>query len=925
MNKKVARILLIALVIVGLSSLGLAQKTTQTGTLVGTVIDDQGTPLPGVTVTASSPSLMLPQVSMLTDEKGFFRLPQLPTGIYKVVFNLAGFKTIVREGIKISLGVTITLNMTMEPSTIEETVVVVGEAPTVDMKKTSLGTNIDHDFLVNIPIERRYVDVFAMAPGVIWSDDNRPISHGSHQTDNDYNLDGVLVGEPGSGTMASVQIGYEIAEEFTIESAGLTAEYGNVKGSMLNLITKSGGNKLSGEVNFYYRDKKLQSDNTEGTPFEGKFVGTNYDYDGSFSLGGPIIRDKVWFFAHYSQQYVETFVEGFPYDKDEHVPADYKKQYPYVKLSWQINPAMKFVGSWNMWKGDRHNRNADYRRNEDTTWEGDFRSFTFNLAYSYMISKNFIATAKVAAVDIYTYYYPMNDLPSYYDYATRQYTGSMGRQYIADKKRYQAITDATYFVDDFYGRHEFKTGFEYIFEQVDGGYNYNKDPRNGVGYLIYTRNNGRPYRAYDYVDYLSTSQYSFFGFYIQDRWNPMDRLTFNLGIRYDHQEDIIPKQGEDREYEPARVLETFKPVVVNIISPRFGVSYDLTGDGKTVIKASYGRYQKSYYSGRYSNPNGYEQRRYYLNSDWSLGRMYYFSASAATSVDPDIKASYLDEILIGIERELFPDISLSINYIRKWDKNLHENVIVEALDIEAIKKGEYIWSHYTPVTTVDPFNGNTVTFYERDASIVTQTALITNPEPSKRYYSGLEITLKKRFSHNWQLMASYNYSKSTGLVGLSRGSHAQSSYFNDPNAHINALGRFANERRHQFKVHGTYQAPFGIVISTFYKALAGRRYTRYIRSGDLGLSLNQGNVSILAEEKGSSGLPWLHIWDVRVEKRFRIKRFSLGLIADAFNVLNLNTTTSVETLSSSPSVEFEKILGIMDPRILRLGIRISWN
>lgn len=924
MRKKVLRILLNTLLIIGLSSLGMAQKTTQTGTLLGTSIDDQGIPLPGVTVTASSPSLMLPQVSMITSEKGFFRFPQVPTGIYKVVFELAGFKTIVREGIKISLGVTITLNMTMELSTIEETVLVVGEAPTIDTRKSSLGTNIDHDFLVNIPVERRYVDVFAMAPGVIWSDDNRPISHGSHQTDNDYNLDGVLVGEPGSGTMASVQIGYEIAEEVTIESGGLTAEYGNVKGSMLNLITKSGGNKLSGEVNFYFRDKSLQSDNTAGTPFEGKFLGTNYDYDGSFSLGGPVVKDKVWAFVHYSQQYVETFVEGFPYDKEEHVPADYKKQYPYVKLSWQINPAMKFVGSWNMWKGDRHNRNASYQRNEDTTWLGDFRSFTFNLAYSYVISNNFIATAKIASVDIFTYYYPMNDQPSYYDYATRQYTGSMGRDYIADKKRYQALADVTYFADDLGGRHEFKAGFDYVFEQTDGGYNYKKDPRNDAGYLVYTRNNGEPYRVYDYEDYLSINQHSFIGFYIQDRWNPIDRLTFNVGVRFDHQEDIVPKQGEDREYEPAQVLAAFKPAVVNMLSPRFGVSYDLTGDGKTVIKASYGRYQKSSYSGRYANPNGFEQRRYYLNPDWSLGNMYYFSASSATSIDPDIKASYLDEILIGFERELFPDISLGINYLMKWDKNLHDNVIVEALDVEAIKRGEYIWSHYTPVTAVDPYDGSTVTFYDRDATLITQTALVTNPKPSKRNYSGLEITLKKRFSHNWQLMASYNYSKSTGLVGLSRDSHAQSSYFNDPNAHINALGRFPNERRHVFKVHATYQAPLGFVISTFYRALAGRRYTRYIYSDDLALDLNQGNVSIMAEEKGSRGLPWQHVLDVRLEKRFKIKQFTLGLIADAFSVLNLQTVTSVATLSSSSSVEFLETLGIVDPRILRLGVRISW-
>jgi len=931
MSKKALRILLITFLTVCISSLGLAQRTTQTGTLNGTVHDDQAIALPGVTVTVSSPALILPQVSTVTDTKGFFRIPQLPVGFYKVVFELTGFKTIIRDGLKISMGMTSTLNIITEQSTIEETIMVIGKGPTVDKQNTSLGVIIDRNILESIPAARDYQAVFEMAPGVTlaggWA-----TSHGSSVMDNSWNVDGVSITDPVSGLFGSIQLGYEVAEEYQIQTGGHSAEYGNVRGTMLNLITKSGGNKLSGEANFFLRHNKFQSDNTQGTPFEGTFLGYNYDFDTTLQLGGPIVKDKLWFFASYTHEYRETFVEGYPYDKEEHVPTDYRKQFPFMKLSFQLNPRMKLVGGLAVWIGGRNHRDADRFRNEDVTRKGDFISFTPNLAYSFQISNNLIFTAKFALAFVDWNYVPKNDLPRYYSYDTRLYSGSAGYYYYVTRNRVQFLTDATYFADDFLGRHEFKSGVEYEFAWDVYENQFNKDPNNGLGYRLQTYR-GAPYRARDYEDFRRIDHKFRYGVYIQDRWNPIDRLTFNLGLRFDRQDAVVPRQAQDRTpvlyggvtYDP-RVLESFKVWTWNTLSPRLGASYDLTGDGKTIIKASFGRYFLSgdiqFFS--IANPNGNVIRYYYLNSDWSINRQYDFWAAAATQIDSNLKAPYLDEILVGIQREIIPDLSLSVNYIRKWDHRLMEGATLEALDVDAIKGGEYIWSNYTPVTAVDPYDGQTVTFYDQSASLTTQTTYITNPEPAKRDYEGVEVLLNKRFSHNWQLMASYVYSKSTGLIGLSFDeADSTSSLFGDPNTHINAVGRFPDERRHQFKVQGTYRAPLGIAISTYYRGFAGRRYTRYIRSSDLGLSLYQGSVGIYAEDRGSRGLPWLHLWDIRLEKRFRISQFNLGVVADIFNVFNVNTTTSVETLSSSGAT-FGAVTGITDPRIIRLGIRLSW-
>lgn len=933
MIQKTFKIVLFALLLICTWSLGIAQRTTETGILNGFVTDEQGEVLPGVSITVSSPALMLPQVSAVTDSKGFYRIPQLSIGYYKVVIALDGFKTVNREGIKINLGQTTRLNVTMETTTIEESITVVGEAPTVNVESSSIGVNLDSSFLQNIPSGRSYTSIFELAPGVV-SDQGRPASFGSSVLDNVFNLDGISVSSPGTGVYGSIQVSFEIAEEFQIQTGGHPAEYGGMKGSAVNLITKSGGNKISGEVNFYMRHKSFQSDNTAGTPFEGNFVGYNYDYDTTLQLGGPLIRNKLWFFGNFSRTYEETFVEGFPYDKEEHSPCDYGKNYPTAKLSFQINPAMKLVGSWNGWWSLRGQRSAARTRNEDTTWKGDFRSQTFNLSYSYMINKNMIFTARGATAIANLDYLSKNDSASYYSYDTRTYSGSMGRDYISERGRIQFLTDFTYFIDDFQGEHEFKTGFEYTFNWMTSENIYFRDSINGLGYLLYTRN-GLPYRARDYENYKATDQTVSLGFFIQDSWKPSDRLTLNIGFRFDHQEAIVPTQGEDRTpaeyggvtYDP-RVLESFKPAVWNNISPRIGLNYDLTGDAKTILKLNYGRYYMSLLPTFFNNlnPNGSVVRYYTLNSDWSINRMYSFSASSANRIDPDIKASHLDEVIVGVERELGPNVSLGISFIRRWDRNLIEDVITEALDVEAIKDGIYKWSGYTPVTAVDTFDGQTVTFYDRNPDFVAQSGYFTNPEPAKRDYSGVEVLLKKRYSKNWQLLASYTYGKSTGLIpGGYDYVHGSSAYFNDPNVHVNAIGRLPGERRHQIKIQGTYHAPFGILISTQYRGYAGNRYTRVIRSPDLGLTLNQGDASINAEELGSRGLPWLHLWDMRVEKEFMIKdRVKLGLIVDAFNVFNLNTVTAVETISSASNIEFESTTGIMDPRILRLGFRVRW-
>jgi hypothetical protein len=368
------------------------------------------------------------------------------------------------------------------------------------------------------------------------------------------------------------------------------------------------------------------------------------------------------------------------------------------------------------------------------------------------------------------------------------------------------------------------------------------------------------------------------------------------------------------------------------------LTYDVTGDGKTVLKVHWGRYYAANILQWFvtTNNNSFISWRWRLNEDFTTqGDRYRFSATSGTEMDPNLKSPYLDELNIGIERELFKDVKLGVRYIKKWDRDLIEDVDANGLNVDALMRGDDIfsvWTNYAPVTVTDDYDGSTQTFYNLVDPYVPWKGYITNPPGAERDYDGVEVTLDKRFSNNWSMNASYVYSKSRGLVGTDfSDSWSGASYFDNPNAHVNAIGNFGLERRHQFKLQALVRGPLGINIGAFYRLLGGRRYARQIRSNDFDLDLNQGNVTNYAEKRGSRKYPDLSILDMHLEKMFKIGKVRLSLFADIFNVFNINTATSLFATSSSGTsingipVNFGDTDNIYDPpRIFRLGTRIEF-
>jgi len=909
-------------------SLSVSSQIIQTGTLHSTVRDKDREPLPGVAVTIKSPALMTARLSKVTSEKGEVRFSALSPGLYTVTFELAGFKTLVRDGVQISVGQTVTLDETLEMTSLQETVLVSGQAPVVDVKTATMTSSYSKDFLEQVPTQRlRIGNYFALIPGA-----SNDTYHGSTPDDQAFMVDGVNISDPLSGAILA-SWGFDIMEELSVDTGALRAEFGNVRGAVINAVTKSGGNELHGLASFYYRDKSFQADNTKGTPLAGQFVGFRFENDISFQLGGPIFKNKLWFFTAGQYFWYEQYVAGFPYNKSQNVPADFARNYiPYLKFSWQINNSNKFVFSYNYKNFIAHQISASRYYTEDTTGIQYNPDDTFNVQWTKTFSGNFFMDVKMGYVTHILRQYGKHDTIQIYDSVTRLYSGNFLWDDNSQRPRLQFTSNATYYLDSWLGSHEFKTGFDAMYSWYRTIDTYYKDPITGLGGQV-VLSNGVPSYLLHNEDYDRKNNMLFIGAFLQDSWHPTPRLSLNLGVRFDHQEGIVPAQGENRAsvvyqgvtYDP-RVTKTFKPMIWNTLSPRLGLAYSLTNDNKTVLKASFARYYLSLYGeyfGRDLNPNSAISWRVRLNPDrTATGDPYLFSAARSSKLDPNLKTPRLDEFTVGIEREVFADTRLSLRYIKKWDRNIIEDMDMNALDMNALAAGKIVWTNYTPYTVTDPFNNQPITFYGVTNTAIPAVTYITNPPGAKRDYDGLEVILNKRYSNRWQLYASYVYAYGRGNRGFSGG---YSSLYDNPNTLINVFGRDSAIFPHQVKIQGTWGGPWGIQIGGYFSYMAGAYYTRTIRSGDLGLNLSQGNTTILAEGKGSREYPALKTLDLRAEKDFLIaKKVKINLMLDAFNVFNSNTKTNGETISSSSAIIFQNMTGIQTPRIFRLGVRLGF-
>lgn len=929
---------------------------SSTGSISGEVKDTQGGVLPGVTVTATSPA-QIGALTAVTNEAGIFRFPSVPPGEYKLAFELAGFQNVVRDGIRITLGFNAQVNVQLGVATLQETVTVSGESPVIDTSATRVQTNYDQQMLASLPNARDMWSLLATTPSVIlnrvdvggstagtqttyfaygYSGQNRPLIEGINTTE---------------GTAAAgFYLDYGSFEEVFIGAAANSAEMPN-PGVLTQFVGKSGSNQLGINLYYDYETGDVQSRNLDAEqviPSPGATIradGNRLAEYKNFNLGvgGPIVRDKFWgFFGYLNQQNsvaappAGSILDGTPFNT---------KLFNYTgKGTYQLNQANKFVGYLQHGTKQQPNRTDSSNRLgapvhilSDSTVLQDSPSWVYKGEWNGTLGQNMFAEVRAGQFG-YNFGLDSNTTATRYESLTTNEILGGGRDWELRRRRNQYTGALSFFKDNFAGgSHNFKVGGEYLDEK--GETLWNQYYADNVIHFVNGSLQGplsatapAAVRLANNAD--SWSALATTSAFVTDTWT-IDKLTLNVGARFDRYRVWLPEQAlpAGRFVSSALSFAAVSDVVVfNHIVPRIGATYDVLGDGKTVLKANWGRFffNPGVNLADSINPNTANQYSDHVWNDLNNDRVYQageegvlqtrFGGVANASIDPNLENAYTDEASVFIERAVMNDLGVRAGFVWKHDANGWQQV-------NTLRP---LSAFNVPVSIADPGpdgvsntgdDGTAIQALNLDNTARGSSQQTTNIPDYEGTYKTLEFSANKRYTNRWSMNASFSYTWTEEYGNLYFNNRfgtaiSQFSFFGSypstPNEHT--LNEYTNWNA---KFSGTMDAGWGLRITPVLKLQSGAPYGRYISA-----ALNYGTQIILVEPIGTRRQDTVGVVDFRVEKQLRFAdKARVGLFVDVFNAVNANTAVNINWRSSAA---FEKATTVLGPRIAKFGVKFDW-
>jgi hypothetical protein len=893
-----------------------------TGSLLGTVNDQTGAALPGALVRVSSEALVAGTETRSTDVQGRFVFTHLPPGVYAISIEMPGFTRFDEPGVRIGVGQSAERRVALRVAGITETVSVTGDSD-LEAQRTGYANRFGSDYLQSIPVRRfSMFDFMKASPGISpqspSGSNNALTAFGSGANENAFLLDGTPFTCPCSGG-AAPQPDVDVIEEVQVVSLGAPAEYGNVQGAVFNVVTKQGGNTFAHDASFYWQADRLASHptalpcNTCSVP-QSRYRRDAYR-DVTIHSGGPLARNRVWFFAGYQHLRDASSQPG----TDPMFPQRSEVDKLFAKLTSQLTPRLRLMNSFHneFWVDpDRPTIVQPY----ETTLrsEGSRPTATFG-HLTHVVGNSAVWEARVAQFRAPEETRPVSGnrtTPQRIDQATGIVSGNgasvLGLRY----HRTTAAASLSYFITGLPGgSHMVKAGVQ--IEQ--GAHDQNGGPTGGA---TYTDNAGVPFQVRLRDPFVNGGAFNTGGVFLDDVIRVASRLTLNVGVRYDHTRAVSPdlhRYDAEGRKTSTRVKGLGTLYTWNDVSPRLGASVRLTADGRTVARASYGRYHQGVLTGELAPVHPGLTPVTTARWDPATGEYSRIISVVDSTVnlrhDPHTRSPYTDQFSATLERELWRHLTVTAGYVKKDGRDF-----IGWTDTGGV---------YVSQTRTLP-DGRTIPVFSLTNSTADRRFLLTNPEGYFLEYNGLLITADKRWASGWQAFASYTYGQTLGLQassnatpsGVQNSSTLGSGAFGrDPNSLTNARGREPADRTHILRVMGSTRIPLvGVNVAANLQHFTGKPWAATAL-----VSLPQGQQRIMLEPRGTRTLSSQTLFDLRISRSFPLDvRARIELLADVLNALNDQAEVNVAT-DNFFSPNFARPSSFISPRQAMLGARLTWG
>jgi hypothetical protein len=967
MRERLGSVALVAVLVVGAALAANAQELR--GRITGVVTDNTGAVLPGVSITVAGPALIQPQ-STVTGSDGSYRYPALPPGVYTVSFELTGFQTLKRENIRLGLNQTLSVDAELQLSSLQETVTITGDAPVVDVKNTTVGTNFTKELLQDIPNARDIWAALAQAPGFQMTGydvgGSRTGTQTGYQTygvsgQNKTLFEGINVTEGQDANAGYFDFGS--FEEMQVGGSGNMGEQSGV-GAFLNLTVKSGGDKFNAQVYYDYVGENTLSNNVPDAfrtpggvdengyraptiidPATGERMGLSRgnpitkQYDFNVNTGGPIKKGMLWYFLSYRDNNQYKTILGLPGEEAQSQLVNKTAKVTYQltrtnQIIWFYNQRSKLqplrdlslaipVSAAN-WQDSKN-------RPQKIEWTSTLGTRAF-LDVQYSHWGNYFPLYPTQTKSTSTEGVPVGRV----DLDTDQRSGASDYYHNRTTLKPQLSAALSYFVDRFGGNHNFKFGLEAYRER-------RKFLRFEPGNIYYRDRGSTPSE----VDIYNTPNEGIddstaTGIYVQDGWNVTRRFTINAGLRFDRYKIGWPEQSFTPEQSayfqpvstPATTVADF-----NSISPRLGFAWDVTGSGKSVWKAYFGRfyYNPSTDITSLENPVGQAALRYQfrdlngnrlLDGPQELGNLITTVGGAGfVKVDRNLEHAYGQEASTHFEQEVVPFLSARASYVYKTTRKGWAEVDVARVNAYTIP---FAFADLGPDGVRGTADDQQVALFDRPAGVPSARTFTTPgnvpgvPALDGDYHT-IEFALNRRFHEKWLLLTSFehtwaddfrNTTTATGALDIVRQATTAISGANDVMGQPNRR-RFGRQDTTywNYKVIGRYVFPYDVGVSGSYKLQSGYNWARNTSVA----FPNAGSESVLMEPVNANSTENVHIIDFRLEKGFRLGAAGrVTPMMDVFNALNQNPIVGFRTVTGA---RFKEVIAVLDPRAARFGIR----